>query len=125
MEPLYESKSDVEIASQLARRRGLGDYFDLGKEGFIDLLLNSGNPSVEGITVERLKQGPMAVHEPKEVPGQRQVKFSNPSGKIEIYVERLHEEGQALPEFLDPLEAPVKAGKKEYHLTFLRAHHTH
>lgn len=104
--PLHESKSDVEIASQLARRLGWGEYFDHGEEGFIDLLLDSGHPSVEGITVERLKQGPMAAHAQRGATGQRQVKFSTPSGRIEIYAEGLREEGQALPVFLDPVEKP-------------------
>ena len=62
IEPLYESKSDVDIASGLARKMGFESYFDLGEEGFIDLLLDSGHPSVDGFDVERLKQGPAQTH---------------------------------------------------------------
>ena len=120
IEPLYESRSDVAIATELARRLGLGDYFDKGEEGFIDLLLASGHPSVEGITVEKLKQGPVLTHPPEEVSADSEVKFSTPSGKIEFYVEQLAEYGQALPVYLEPLEARPGIGK--YPLTYIQGH---
>jgi molybdopterin-containing oxidoreductase family molybdopterin binding subunit len=57
MDPLYESKSDVDIAAGLAQRLGFGKYFEGGEEGFIDLILDSGNDSVKDITREKLKGG--------------------------------------------------------------------
>ncbi|MGB9439682.1 MAG: molybdopterin-dependent oxidoreductase, partial [Desulfobacterales bacterium] len=39
MDPLYESKSDVDIAAGLAQRLGFGEYFKGGEDGFIDLIL--------------------------------------------------------------------------------------
>ena len=48
--------------------------------------------------------------------------FSTPSGKIELYSEDLVEEGQALPVYLEPLEAPVSADNKKYPLAFIQGH---
>jgi len=122
IEPLYESKSDVSIATELAQRLGLGDYFDKGEEGFIDLLLASGHPSVEGITVERLKQGPVLTHPPKVASPDSEVKFSTPSGKIELYVEQLSQYGQTLPIYLEPLEARSGFAQGKYPLTYIQGH---
>lgn len=118
IEPLYESKSDVTIASELARRLGFGDYFTLGEEGFINLLLASGHPSVAGITVAKLKQGPVITQRPSAAGAESEVAFSTPSGKIELYVEQLREHGQALPVYLEPLET----GKNKYPLTYIQGH---
>jgi len=122
IEPLYESRSDVDIASGLAGRLGFGDYFDKGEERFIDLILDSGDPSMEGITRETLGEGPMRL---KLVPDMDQgidIPFSTPSGKIEFYCERLRDAGQALPVYLEPLEAPVAPMGQEYPLTFIQGH---
>jgi hypothetical protein len=43
----------------------IGAYFDMDEEGFIDLLLASGHPSVAGITIEKLKQGAVIANEPQ------------------------------------------------------------
>lgn len=122
IEPLYESKSDVTIATELAQRLGLGDYFNMGEEGFVDLLLASGHPSVEGITVEKLKQGPALTHPPESAGSASEITFSTPSGKIEIYAEELHKFGQALPIYHEPLEAGAGATGKEYPLTYIQGH---
>ena len=62
IEPMYESRSDVDIAAGLAQRLGFSEFFDCGQEGFIDLILNSGHISVQGITREKLMEGPQALN---------------------------------------------------------------
>ena len=121
IDPLYESKSDVTIATELARRLGFGDYFDRGEEGFIDLLLASGHPSVAGITVETLKQGPALTGAPETAAQDSEVKFSTPSGKIGLYAEELNKYGQALPVYKEPLEAGAEADSS-YPLTYIQGH---
>ncbi|MCP4625464.1 MAG: molybdopterin-dependent oxidoreductase [bacterium] len=59
IEPLYESRSDVDIAAGLAERLGFKEYFAGGQNAFIDLILDSGNDSIKGITREKLKEGAM------------------------------------------------------------------
>ncbi len=122
MAPLYESKSDVDIAAGLANRLGLSEYFDEGEDGFIDLILDSKDPSLEGITREKLKQGPMPLKFISKMDEVMDIPFSTPSGKIEIYSEKLREVGQALPVFLEPLETPLKPEEKKYPLAFIQGH---
>jgi anaerobic selenocysteine-containing dehydrogenase len=87
MEPLYESRSDADIAAGLAERLGFGEYFAGGEEGFVDLLLDSKDPSMEGITREKLKAGAMSINAIPEMDQAFDIPFSTPSGKIEIYSE--------------------------------------
>jgi len=119
IEPLYESKSDMRIVSELAKRLGFEKYFDKTDEEFIDVLLASRHPSVESITVQRLKEGPMEfrIVEPGEG-GQ----FRTPSGRIEFYVERLREFGEALPVYKEPLESVRTPLAEKYPLVFISVH---
>ncbi|MHA1875065.1 MAG: molybdopterin-containing oxidoreductase family protein, partial [Promethearchaeota archaeon] len=128
IEPLYESKSDVTIASELAERLGFGNYFKGGEEGMIDMILD--NPSLTGVTREKLKDKALRL---RKLPdgGSFPLNFGTPSGKIELYAEQLVEDGEALPVYLSPIEAPETAEKgKEgkYPLAFIQGHsrfHTH
>ena len=122
MEPLYESRSDADIAAGLAQRLGFAEYFSGGEEGFVDLLLDYKDPSLEGITREKLMQGAMPVNAMPEMDQAFDSPFSTPSGKIEIYSEALKEDGQALPFQLDPLESPIPGKETKYPLAFIQGH---
>jgi molybdopterin-containing oxidoreductase family molybdopterin binding subunit len=119
IEPLYESKSDINIVAGVAERLGFGKYFKGGEEGLINLILD--HPSLKGVSIESLKTGAMYL---KEIPegGKFTLPFRTPSGKIELYAESLIEEGQALPIFLEPIEAPISPGEKKYPLIFIQGH---
>ena len=116
IEPLYEAKSDVAIASELAARLGYGEYFQGGEESFIKMLLDSEHESVAGITLDKLKRGAVRTSPP---PDAGDVKLSTPSGKVEIYVETLKDLGEELPVYKEPLEA---TGKVKYPLSFIQGH---
>ncbi|MFC1821144.1 molybdopterin-dependent oxidoreductase [Thermodesulfobacteriota bacterium] len=120
IEPLYESRSDATIVSELARRLGFGEHFDKQEEGFVELMLSSGHPSVENITLKKLKQGPVPAHMPEAVPSAEELKFSTASGKIEFYSEDLRKFDQALPVYTEPLEA--SGNDSRYPLTFIQGH---
>ncbi len=125
IEPLFESKSDATIVAELAERLGFGDYFKGGEEGLIDLIMVTR--SFKGITRETLKTQAMrlpALPEGTNFP----LNFGTPSGKIELYAEQLVEDGEALPVYLPPIEAPIGSGEKKYPLTLVNGHtrfHTH
>ena len=82
MEPLFESRSDVDIAAGLAERLGFGEYFTGGEEGFVDLLLDSKDPSMEGITREKLMQGAMPVNAIPEMDQAFDIPFATPSAHL-------------------------------------------
>ncbi|MEM2134977.1 MAG: molybdopterin-dependent oxidoreductase [Candidatus Jordarchaeaceae archaeon] len=121
IEPLYESKSDVDIAAGVAEKLGFAEYFSGGEEALIDLIMQ--HPSLGGITREKLKQqGAMKLPFIPDTGQKFDITFSTPSGRIEIYAEQLVEFGQALPIYLPPLEAPVEPGKGKYPLAFIQGH---
>jgi len=117
IEPLYECKSDFQIAAELGKKMGFGKYFDKTEEEYIEELLASGHPAMEGITLERLKEGPVAASV-----ADRPKQFRTSSGKVEFYVERLKPFGQELPTYREPVEGARSDKAKTYPLSLLSTH---
>ena len=124
IEPLYETKTALEIWSEIARRVGLGKYFQHSPRDYMRVLLDSGHPSVADITLERLEKEKIVrgnVPFPPEIPFSRK-EFPTPSGRIEFYNELLVEFGQELPIHQETLESPRRSHlARQYPLTFLSA----
>lgn len=136
IKPLFESHSELWIAREIARRLNpeFEKHFFPGldeneaAEKVIELLLRTGGPPVEGITLDDLKKGPVRLRSP--VPGHRQIPFyeqvqgkkpfpplSRPapleatakflkSGRIEFYREEetFRRLGESLPTHKRPFE---------------------
>lgn len=117
IEPLYESRPDTEIVRDLARRMGLDEYFQKTDEELIEALLATGYPAEMGITLEKLKRGPVKAPRRPNFPV-----FLTPSGKMEFYSERLVPLGQHLPCYQEPHESPRTALGQKYPLVFLTTH---
>ena len=111
-EPQGESRSDVEIIFEFARRLGLGDRFWNGDidAAYRDYLAPSG------VTLESLRQNPRGVRLPLETrhrkfaddSGGAPKGFATPTRRIELYSETLLAHGHpAIPEFEEPLVGPV------------------
>ncbi|MEJ2248510.1 MAG: molybdopterin-dependent oxidoreductase [Candidatus Lokiarchaeota archaeon] len=118
--PLYESKSDATIISELAEKLGYGEYFEGGEEALIKLIMD--HPSLNEYSIQKLKKGAMYL---REIPEGTEfpLTFSTPTGKIEIYAENLVENEEALPVYLEPIESPVSEDKKyEYPLCYIQGH---
>jgi molybdopterin-containing oxidoreductase family molybdopterin binding subunit len=45
IEPMYEARTETWLWSELGKRVGLGEYFQLGEEDYIRMQLDSGHPS--------------------------------------------------------------------------------
>ena len=124
IEPLHESRTALDVWSELAARVGLGEYFRHNPQDYMRMLLASGHPSVDGITLERLEEEKIVrgnLPSPPEIPF-AQRNFPTPSGRIEFYNESLVEFGEELPFHRETLESPRRsplAGR--YPLIFLSA----
>ena len=116
IEPLYESKSDLEIAASLAKRMDMDGFLTESEEELIALLLASGHPSMEGITLEKLKESPLppATY---SLPA-----FATPSGRLEFYSEALRDFGQELPFYMEPRESQRTPLAQKYPLSLLTTH---
>ncbi len=117
IEPLYKCKSDFRIASGLGRSLGFGKYFEKSEEAWIEEALASDHPTMEGLCIDRLRQGP--VHQKPGGPP----RYRTPTGKIEFYVERMKEFGQELPVYLEPVESNRRERADQFSLSLLTPHH--
>ncbi|MHB1134412.1 MAG: molybdopterin-containing oxidoreductase family protein [Chloroflexota bacterium] len=130
--PLGESKPNVEVFRLLAARLGFTEpCFQDTAEEIITQALRTENPYVKGITLERLRaQGSVRLN----LPSQPYVAFADgrfptPSGKVELYSERMARDGyDPLPTYTPPAEGrdcPDVALRQRYPLTLVTppAHH--
>jgi len=117
IEPLYESKSDFQIAAELGRRMGFSEYFNKTEEQYVEEFLASDHPSMEGVNLEKLKKGPL-----KAKPTEKIQELKTPTGRIEFYVERLKSFGQQLPVYIEPIESARSEKAKIYPLSFITSH---
>ena len=125
VEPEGEAKSDFEIFRALANAYGVGEYFERSEEEYIDDMLNTGDPLLEGVNVERLKAEKVIFPWPSREPyvGFKDHVFPTQSGKIEIYKETLQEYGAELPVYREPVEAsPHNPLFQKYPLVLLSSH---
>jgi len=116
IEPLYESRPDRNIVNEIGLRMGLPKDFPLSAEQYVERVLSSGHPSMEGVTLEKLKKGPVEVA-PYDITG-----FNTASGRIEFYSERMKEYGQELPVYIEPIESVRQPQAKKYPLSYLSTH---
>lgn len=125
LDPLFESRTDFWIETEIAKRLGYGDTIPESYEELVRYQLdNAKDEAVKGITLEELieSNGVVALNDQPEIArsyvGQ---KYATASGKIDLYYENLVNYGQALPAWEDPCEA--YAGnplRDEYPLQFFQ-----
>jgi molybdopterin-containing oxidoreductase family molybdopterin binding subunit len=96
---------------------GLGEYFNKTEEQYIEEILSSGHPTMEGVSVERLKLGPVMAQ-----PSDRPQQFGTPTGRIEFYVESLKQFGQELSVYIEPVESVRSEKARSYPLSLLSTH---
>jgi anaerobic dimethyl sulfoxide reductase subunit A len=98
IDPLYESKSDLQICTELAVRLGIEHYSDKSEEEWIEqIVLNSDDTSQAVPDLEAFRKGEVRfftgskelVAFQKEIADPGLNRFKTPSGKIEIHSERL------------------------------------
>jgi anaerobic selenocysteine-containing dehydrogenase len=121
IEPLFEARTTTWIWSELAKRVGLGEYFQHTDEDYIRMMLDSEDPSLEGITFEKLQEagGLMRANVPREpYVALSAMYFDTPTGRMEFYSERLLPYDEELPIFKPSLEVPYSPQPEKYPLQF-------
>ena len=113
IEPVGESKSDVQILSELSKRLGLGDdLLEAGIEACVEWMLEPC-----GLTVEELNKHPEGMWVPDaKPPAERKYLnggFRTPSGKVEFVSTLLAEvEGEGfepVPSYREPVLSPASS----------------
>ncbi|MCL5958660.1 MAG: molybdopterin-dependent oxidoreductase [Chloroflexi bacterium] len=117
VDPLYDTKPAHQIIPELAKRVGLGQYFDFTVE---DVIRASLKPT--GVSLEELRK--KGVWRATDTVSYGVKSFPTPSGKIKIYVKDFEEAGfDPLPNWQPPLVAP-ESGKSFRLLHGKKAAHT-
>jgi anaerobic selenocysteine-containing dehydrogenase len=128
VEPLGECRTNVELFRALAERMGFDDEcFRDSTDDMIDQALNAANPWLKGLTRQRLeKEGHIRLNfEGNGVAPQPFLpwalgNFRTPSGKAELYNERLKDQGlDPVASFVPPVESRHTAGAKAFPLELL------
>jgi anaerobic selenocysteine-containing dehydrogenase len=128
LEPLGECRSNVDMFRALALRMGFDDEcFRDSVDDMIDQALNAANPWLKGLTRERLeKDGHIRLNfegtgaAPKPFLPWAEGNFRTPSGKAELYNERLKEQGlDPVASFVPPAESRHTAESKAFPLELL------
>ncbi len=128
IDPLFESKPDLEAIRLVAEKMGVGQYFDQPAEEYLKQILNIGkadaDPTVVGLTWEQLTTDCVRINtDPMPYVPFYNKQFPTKSGKIEFYVEMLVPYGQELCDHQEPIEAsPTNVLYKKYPLVFLSTH---
>jgi anaerobic dimethyl sulfoxide reductase subunit A len=130
IDPLFESKSDLEAITLVAKKMGVGRYFEKSADEFLKEILHIGDPkadaNVNGLTWKQLTASTEAPHlNTATVPYVPffDKKFPTKSGRIEFYVELLIPYEQQLCGYKEQIEAtPSNPLFRKYPLVFLSTH---
>ncbi|NMX21482.1 hypothetical protein C5S30_03415 [ANME-1 cluster archaeon GoMg4] len=103
VEPMYDSKHSFWIFKELAKRIGIGNYFDFELDDYINAQLKP-----LGIDKNYFKENSIWSSDiSPELKGLEGMKINTSTGKIELYSKKLEAKGyDPLPTFVPPKEAP-------------------
>ena len=119
VEPLGESKSDLDIFTELAGKMGLTKFGFRTSQEWLETALSRA--ASEGIDLNRLKEGP-ARNPAAPAIAWPDRKFATPSGKYELYSEQAAEKGlDPLPVYVPPRSLD-RRDESEYPLQLLTPH---
>lgn len=119
IEPMGEVKPMAWIITELAKRLGLGEYFDKSIDEWLEIKLQTDFPPVAMIepkvTLKRLEEEKMIpVMWPEQLfDPMLGLQIPTATGRIEFYAERLVEQGLPFPTHLETLESPMPDKQNE------------
>lgn len=123
IKPLWEAKQDYDIFKEISERMGYGKYWGPIKDSLNEVIDGLGEERMRNIDKKELwETGVTSALFPDDFIPFADQKYFTPSGKLEIYLDFLHELGEALPVYLEPIESNRQPKAKKYPLTFMNVH---
>lgn len=135
IKPIGETKSDFQIAYELADRLGIKDYSKKTEREWLEEIVFSASDSKrdiesfeglrsEGLAKAKIKR-PVVVFE-NQIRDPQHFPFSTPSGKIEIYSKNLADLNDPglppIPKYIEPWEGPEDPLTKKFPLQLITFH---
>lgn len=128
IEPMGESKSDVEMMTMLAKKCGVEQYWDKTDEEWIRQFVGTDHPAWADLDWDRdvVEQGIYgrsdAIYEPAIVYTDG-TGYKTDTGKFEFYTEKMLPFGEEVPSWLPPAEDPREGElAKKYPLVYIQYH---
>ena len=131
IDPLPETRSDLAIFTDLARRLGVQGYNDRSDQQWLKTFLDAtpdfpDQKKFKQIGVHRIKLAEPRVAFKKQVEDPGRHPFATPSGKIEIYSHKIaqmnHPQIPAVPRYIEPWEGPADRLSAQYPLQLVSPH---
>ncbi len=131
VEPLPETRSDLVIFSQLAARLGLEGYLPQSEASYLRQVVAAtpGLPDYETFRQQeahRLELKAPRVAFARQIADPRRHRFATPSGKIEIYSQKIAALNNSLippiPRYMEPREGPADIRSRDYPLQLVSPH---
>ena len=106
VDPLFESKTDLQIERLIAAQWGYEDLLPKSYEELAHYRLSKAKGNMEGFTVEALQQHQGVLkYLGSDEPRRSSLKFTTDTGRLEPYYEKQNKFGQAFPVYETPNEA--------------------
>lgn len=123
IKPMWEAKQDYDIYKEISERMGYGKYWGPIKDNLNEVIDGLGEERMRNIDKKELwETGVTSALFPDNFIPFADQKYFTPSGKLEIYLDFLHELGESLPVYVEPLESNRKPKAEKYPLTFMNVH---
>lgn len=135
IDPLYGSKTDLQICIELAPRLGIHNYNDKSEEEWIKEIALSTPDTSEAISdyesfrkgkIHRFKHSERLVAFQKEIENPQLFRFPTPSGKIELFSQKLAELNDPnippIPKYMPTWEGRQDPLSKSYPLQLITYH---
>ena len=131
VEPFFESKSETDILRLLAKKMGLGKYFEKSNIEMIKDAFETPAGIAAGLSVENIRKKESVRWMQEDYVAYNDLKFSTPSGRMEFYCEHPldlsmqpvpanRRDTERLPSWTPPREAwPEKPLYKKYPLIMM------
>ena len=124
IDPLFDSKNDLDIERLLAAEFGLDKYMPKSYREYAEHLLSNPSGNIKGLTVEKLleNQGIYKIPGKDELPdGQGDQVYDTPTKKFEVYYENLLHQRHEFPLYEKAIESYEDNPLKEkYPIAFMQ-----